>query len=326
MRDQTILCTGGSGTFGSAFIRHALAAGAARVICLSRGEHRQAELAQAINDPRLECWIGDVRDRNRLQWAFDCRPDVVIHAAALKRVEVCEREADEARKTNINGTRNVVELAMRANVPKVLVISSDKACAPETVYGATKAAAEALAISQNGKRGKRPTRVSVVRYGNVLGSQGSFLNTLWQARQTGAAVNITDPTHTRYWWSIEDAVTFVASVLKQMQGSEIFIPKLASSRVMDLARAIAPNSEFQIVGTRGPEKQDEAMISATESAYCWELGDRYVLLPKQGQWFSPEPPEGAVKVAPGFTYSSGQFPMTVSLQEPREGQPCSALQ
>ncbi len=326
MIGQTILITGGSGTFGAAFVRYALAHGAARVIVLSRGEHRQAELLQTINDPRLECWIRDVRNRNGLRWAFDCKPDVIIHAAALKRVEVCEREADEARLTNINGTRNVVELAMRANVPKVLVISSDKACAPETVYGATKAAAEALAISQNAKRGKRPTRVSVVRYGNVAFSQGSFLNTLMRAGQTGEPVQLIDPEHTRYWWGIDDAVAFVASVLEQMRGSEIWVPKLANARMGDLAKAFAPKSEVLIIPSRGPEKIHEAMISATESAYCWELEDRYVLLPKQGQWFSPEPPAGAVKVQPGFTYSSGQFPMSVSLEQPREGPPCSALQ
>ncbi len=323
MTGQTILITGGTGSFGTACIRYALEHGAHRVIALSRGEHRQAELLGTFHDPRLECWIGDVRDRDRLRWALRVKPDILIHAAALKRVEVCERDPSEAIKTNVDGTRNVVEEAMLADVPKVLVISSDKATSPETVYGTTKAAAEAAALAQNGWRGSSRTRISVVRYGNVLGSQGSFLNTLWQARQSGAAISITDPLHTRYWWSIEDAVAFVASVLEQMQGAEIWVPMLASSRVVDLAKAIAPNSEMHIVGTRGPEKQHEAMISATESAYCYELADRYVLLPKQGAWWSPQPPVSAIKVQPGFTYTSGQFPMSVSLDQSREDSSCA---
>lgn len=326
MNGQTVFVTGGSGTFGAAFVRLALMCGVKRVIVLSRGEHRQAELRRQFSDSRLECWIGDVRDRERLRWAMRANPDTVIHAAALKRVEVCESDPSEAIKTNVDGTRHVVEEAMLADVPKVLLISSDKATSPETVYGTTKAAAEAAAISQNAWRGAGRTRISAVRYGNVLGSQGSFLDQLYRARVTGDPVPICDPEHTRYWWAIEDAVAFVVSVLEQMRGTEIWIPKLVSARVADLARAVAPNSAQQIVGTRGPEKVHESMISATESAYAWELADRYVLLPKHGQWFSPEPPEGAIKVPAGFTYSSDQNPLSVQLHESREEQPCSALQ
>ncbi len=320
-----ILATGITGSFGRAFTQYALSRGDF-IIGLSRGEHRQAELRAEWPQPRwpLDLWIGDVRDRDRIRWAMRACPDVVIHAAALKRVEVCESEPSEAIKTNVDGTRNVVEEAMLADVPKVLVISSDKATSPETVYGTTKAAAEAAALSQNAWRGHGRTRVSVVRYGNVLGSQGSFLNTLWQARQTKAPVTITDPEHTRYWWSIEDAVVFVASVIEQMQGAEVWVPKLASSRVVDLAKAVAPESELRIVGTRGPEKVHEAMISATESAYCYELPDRYLLLPKQGQWWSPSPPSGAIKVPSGFTYTSGQFPMSVSVQSQEDISCCAS--
>lgn len=315
MTGRTILITGGSGTFGTAFARYALASGAERVIVLSRGEHRQADLKRELADPRLECWIGDVRDRDRLRWAFRAQPDIVIHAAALKRVEVCEAQPSEAIKTNVDGTRNVVEEAMLADIPRVLVISSDKATSPETVYGTTKAAAEAAAIGQNAMRGKGHTRISAVRYGNIINSAGAFLHQLMDARQTGHPIPITDPDCTRYWWAIEDAVAFVGSVLEQMQGAEIWIPKLASSRVADLARAVAPRSAHRLVGTRGPEKLHEAMISATESVYAWELADRYVLLPKQGQWWSPEPPAGAIKVPAGFTYTSNDDPLPVSLED-----------
>lgn len=314
-----ILVTGATGTFGRAFIRYALDRGDS-IIGLSRGEHKQAELRAEMqaDKRRLDLWIGDVRDRERIRWAMRAKPDVVIHAAALKRVEVCDDQPSEAIKTNIDGTRNVVEEAMLADVPKVLVISSDKATSPETVYGTTKAAAEAAAIAQNGWRGNGKTRISVVRYGNVLGSQGSFLNTLMRARQTGEAISITHPDCTRYWWSIDDAVVFVASVLEQMRGAEIWVPKLASSKVVDLAKAVAPESEMQIVGMRGPEKLHESMISATESAYCYELSDRYVLLPKRGEWWSAEPPVGSIPVQQGFTYASNHQPMSVSVHESRE--------
>lgn len=314
MNGQTILITGGSGTFGAAFIRYALTHGAARVICVSRDEHKHARLLRQFPDARLECWIGDVRDRERLRWGFRARPDVVIHAAALKRVESCEQHPSEAFKTNVDGTRHVVEEAMLADVPKVLVISSDKATSPETTYGKTKAAAEELALGQNAYRGDGPTRISVVRYGNVLGSNGSFLDTLLERRQSGAPIPITDPLATRFWWSVDDAVEFVATVLAEMQGAEIWVPKLASSLVVDLAHAIAPQSEIRVTGTRGPEKVHEAMISPTEAKFTYELPDRYVLLPKRGQWWSPAPPSDAIPVAEGFAYGSDGDPLPVRLE------------
>lgn len=319
--NHTILITGGSGTFGQACIQYALAAGARRVICLSRGEHRQAALRQAIPDPRLDCWIGDVRDVERLRWAFRVHPDVVIHAAALKRVDVCDAEPDEAFKTNVLGTRLVVQEAILANIPRVLVISSDKATSPETTYGKTKAAAEDLAIGLNAVRGCSLTRISVARYGNVLGSAGSFLETLLQARQTGDPITITDPQATRFWWSVDDAVRFVAWVLTVMQGGEIFVPKLASAKVVDLARALAPQSAQIVTGMRGSEKLHEAMINATEARYAYERPEAYVLYPKQGQPWSP-PPQG-VPVGDGFTYASDGDPLPVSVEEALEVLPCA---
>lgn len=317
---MTYLITGGTGTFGTAFIRYALAQPGDRVVVLSRGDHKQAELKRVFHDdPRIEWRIGDVRDAERLEWLMGVRPDVVLHAAALKRVEVCEEESDEAHKTNVNGTANVVKAAMRARVPKVLVLSSDKATSPETVYGSTKAMSEAIALGQNAYRGTSDTRISVVRYGNILGSQGSFLETLHRCRDTGAPVPITDQRATRFWWSIDDAVRFVVRVLERMQGAEIWIPKLTSAAVVDLARAVAPQCAHAIVGTRGPEKLHEAMINATESSYAYEMPDCYVLLPKRGAWWSPGPPPGARLVPDGFSYASD----TAINVEALEAQLCS---
>jgi UDP-N-acetylglucosamine 4,6-dehydratase len=312
---KSILVTGGSGTFGTAFVRYALDRGAKRVIVLSRGEHRQATLARTMNDRRLECWIGDVRDRDRLRWAFRAHPDIVVHAAALKRVEVCEQHPAEAIKTNVDGTRHVVEEAMWADIPRVLLISSDKATSPETTYGRSKGQAEDIAIGQNAYRGTGRTRISVVRYGNVLGSQGSFLEQLLAARRTGAPLPITDPEATRFWWSIDDAVAFVGMVLARMHGTEVWVPKLASAKVIDLAAAIAPASRLVITGTRGPEKVHEAMISATEARYTYELPDSFVLLPKRGAWWSPDPPKDAAPVGPEFRYSSDVNPLPVEFLE-----------
>lgn len=313
-RPMTYLITGGSGALGTTLTAELLAKPeTARVIALARHEPALVRLKSAFPDPRLEIRVGDVRDRDRLRWAFDCEIDVVIHAAALKRVEICEADSDEAYKTNIEGTRNVVQLAMRANVPKVVVISSDKACSPETVYGATKAAAEALALGQNAWRGRRPTRISVVRYGNILNSTGAFLHTVLESRHTGQTIPVTDVRASRFWWVLEDAARFVLRIAGEMQGSEIWIPKLLSARVIDLIKAVAPDAPIAEVGMRGPEKLHEAMINATESAYTYELPDCYVLLPKLGQWWSGGIPEGAVKVPAGFTYSSDQQPLPVSV-------------
>lgn len=314
MRDQTILITGGAGTFGSQFTRYALDRGAARVIVLSRNEHRQAALRAAIKDDRLECWIGDVRNPERLRWAFQCSPDVVIHAAALKRVEVCESDPDEALETNIDGTRHVVKAAMQAGIPKVLVISSDKACSPETLYGVTKAAAESAALSQNRYRGTGPTAISVVRYGNVLGSQGSFLEVLQRCALTGETVPVTDPTATRFWWTIQDAVAFVGTVLDRMRGCEIWVPKLTSASVADLIRQVAPVCPVTVIGMRGPEKRHEAMINATEAPYTYDLPDCYVILPKAEVWWGSKPLPGWTRVPDGFTFTSDRALHTEALE------------
>lgn len=294
-----------------------------RVVGLSRDEHKIASMRQQFRDPRLDVYCGDVRDESRLSDALGVFPDVVIHGAAMKRVESCEADPDEAFKTNVLGTRNVVRAARAANVRKVIVVSSDKATSAETCYGKTKAMAEEIALGQNAYRGSSPTKVSVVRYGNVLGSTGSFLDALWAARHTGAAVNLTDRECTRFWWGVEDAVAFIRDVLEVMDGAEIFVPKLPSSKVADLARAVAPQSAQFQTGMRGLEKLHEVMISEAESRCAYELPDWYVLYPKLSQWWSARPPAGAVKVPDGFTFTSHQQPRSVRF-ELQESQRCES--
>lgn len=311
------LVTGLTGFLGRALTEALLAdTSTTRVVGLTRDEHKRAAFRHQFPDPRVDVWLwtSGVCDRDRFRQALGVRPDVVIHAAAMKRVEACEEDPDEAYKTNVVGTRNVVTLARRAGVPKVLVISSDKATSPETCYGKTKAMAEEIALGQNVYRGKGQTRISVVRYGNILGSTGSFLDRLGRARATGEAIPITDISATRFWWSVTDAVGFILRVLNDMQGAEVWVPKLASAKVTDLALAIAPSSELIVTGMRGPEKLHEAMINETEARYAYELPDCYVLLPKQGYPWSPQPPVGAVKVPDGFSYASHQQPQSVRLE------------
>lgn len=312
------LITGATGTLGSALTKALLAdASTERVIGLSRGEHAQAQLRSWTTDQRLELFIGDVRDRERLEWAMRAQPDVVVHAAALKRVEACEANADEAYKTNVVGTRNVCHTAMLADVPKVLVISTDKAAEPTLVYGKTKAQAEAIAIGQNAWRGSGRTRISVARYGNVLGSAGSVLDVFLERRRTGEPLPITAPEATRFWWSVESAVDFVRWVLRTMAGGEIFIPKLPSARVIDLAKAIAPNAAVRIVGMRAPEKSHEVLLSETESRYAYEVINAYIVLPPTEHWWAPAPPPGAYKVPAGLRFASDTAPMPVEFVEQR---------
>jgi UDP-N-acetylglucosamine 4,6-dehydratase len=318
--------TGLSGFLGRALAQSLLAdPTTTRLIGFSTNEHKRLAFLRDFPDPRVEYRTGNVRDMARVREALAVRPDVVIHAAAMKTVQCCEDDPDEAFKTNVLGTRNVVVAARQARVPKVVVVSSDKAASPETCYGKTKAMAEEIALGQNAYRGKGGTKISVVRYGNVVGSTGSFLDHLWDARATGGAVTITDPDATRFWWDGTQAVAFIREVIGRMRGAEIWVPKLVSAKVADLASAIAPRSAHAISGMRGMEKTHELMIAPAEARCAYELADSYVILPKRGQWWSPEPPDGSIPVPAGFTYGSGDRPVSVNL-EFRENPPCHVLQ
>lgn len=301
---STFLITGITGSLGSALAKALLADPATeRVIGVSRNGHNQIALKRKLSSPKLDCWQKCVTDRSAMMWAMRAKPDVVIHAAAEKNIEKCQENPAEAYRVNVEGTRVVVEEAMLAEVPRVLVVSSDKACEPVTRYGVTKAAAESLAIGQNAYRGKGQTRISVARYGNVSYSQGSVWSVFEDKGKRGEPIPITHPEMTRFLWPMEAAVEFVLSTIGLMQGGEIFVPKLQGFSVLEQARMVAPDSPVEIVGLRGTEKIHEAMISADEP-FVWELPDRYVVIPDYGEWWAANPPVGSVRVPPHFRYAS----------------------
>jgi len=300
--DQTILITGGTGSFGQTFTRVALERTRARkVVVFSRDELKQWEMKQRFDDDRrLRFFLGDVRDRQRLLRAFD-GIDVVIHAAALKQVPATEYNPFEAVKTNIHGARNVIDAAIDRGVEQVIALSTDKASSPINLYGATKLVSDKLFIDGNAYVGSGKSRFGVVRYGNVVGSRGSVVP-LFKRLAPSGRLPITDPRMTRFWITLEEAVDFVIAALDRLRGGEIFVPKIPSMRVVDLARAIAPDAEHEIVGIRAGEKLHEELISVHDARRTRDLGDCYVLEPDM-EWWSRA--EGAgEKVAEGFCYSS----------------------
>lgn len=255
---SAVLVTGGTGTFGEAFVKATLAAGIQRVCVFSRGEHRQAEMRAAVDDARVRWFIGDVRDQDRLTRAMN-GVDWVVHAAALKRIEVCEYDPDEVVKTNVNGALNVIAAATAAGVKKVVALSTDKACDPLNAYGASKLLAEKVFLAANNARGRDGPRFAVTRYGNIAGSAGSVIPKWRALLAAGAkAVPVTDPHATRFWMTIDEAVRLVADTLENMKGGELVIPDwLPAYRVADLAAAMG--AKMEITGLPAFEKRHEAM-------------------------------------------------------------------
>ncbi|TSC87202.1 MAG: polysaccharide biosynthesis protein CapD [Parcubacteria group bacterium Gr01-1014_8] len=284
LRGKTILITGGTGTFGRAMVQHLLAMPKVkRVIVFSRDEYKQSVMESEFHDPRLHFFIGDVRDRNRLERAFN-HVDVVIHAAALKQVPALEYNPSEAIETNIIGTRNVIDAAHERNVERVLIISSDKAVQPINLYGATKLCAERLAVAANSYRGKHgKTRISVVRYGNVIGSRGSLVEIIGKQRQSGTLM-LTDEGMTRFWLHIDEIMKLVTNIIGLMQGGEIFIPKMSSLRIEDVMRELAPECIIKIVGMRPGEKMHETLMTEHEAPRAKDLGNMYVIVPEFHPW------------------------------------------
>lgn len=285
---QQLFVTGGTGSFGSAFVRHALAHGASRVVAFSRDELKQAHLLAQIADPRLRCFVGDVRDRDRLDQAMrNCT--LVVHAAAMKRIEVCESEPGEAIRTNILGTQNVALAAIQAKVSRAVFLSTDKAPSAHTLYGMTKAVAERVWIQSNVFAAGTPTRLSATRYGNVLGSRGSVLD-LWRAqRDRKEPLTITDEKATRFWMTLDQAVELVCVALAEMQGGEIFVPQVPSAPILDLARAVVetdgPYAPGHIcTGLKPGERLHETLISDDEATHTVERDGRYVILPEAASW------------------------------------------
>jgi|SRR3989344_713553 len=284
LNGKTVLITGGTGTFGRAMVRHLLSMPKVRrIIVFSRDEYKQSEMAREFTDPRLSFFIGDIRDRSRLTRAFN-HVDVVIHAAALKQVPALEYNPSEAIETNIIGTRNVIDAGHDRNVERILVISSDKAVQPINLYGATKMCAERLAIAANSYRGRTgKTRISVIRYGNVIGSRGSLIELIASQRNTGV-LTLTDARMTRFWLHIKDIMKLVTKILGSMEGGEIFVPKMSSLRVEDVMRELAPDCKIKVIGIRLGEKLHEILITEHEALRTKDLGDMYTIVPEFHPW------------------------------------------
>ncbi|WKZ36465.1 MAG: UDP-N-acetylglucosamine 4,6-dehydratase (inverting) [Anaerolineales bacterium] len=303
-KKQVVLITGGTGSFGKKFTKILLEEHQPKkVIIFSRDELKQHEMrVGGYNHPSLRYFIGDVRDRERLVRAMH-GVDIVVHAAALKQVPACEYNPMEAIKTNIMGTANVVEAALDAGVKKVLTVSTDKAVSPANLYGATKLAAEKLTIQSNAYAGGSATRFSCVRYGNVVGSRGSVVPLFLNQRGNGK-ITITDDRMTRFWLSLEQGVRFVIHCIEQMEGGEVFIPKIPSTKVTDLAKAIAPDAELDIIGIRPGEKLHEMLISEDEARHTIELDTMFVVQPAEATWFGYSWKDRGKPLAEGFYYSS----------------------
>jgi UDP-N-acetylglucosamine 4,6-dehydratase len=303
-KNQVVLVTGGTGSFGKKFVEIMLKDfDPKKIIIFSRDELKQHEMrTMGFDQPNLRYFIGDIRDRERLVRALH-GVDIVIHAAALKQVPACEYNPMEAVKTNIMGTSNVMEAALDAGVKKVMALSTDKAVNPVNLYGATKLAAEKLTVQSNAYAAGTSTRYSCVRYGNVVGSRGSVVPVFLKQRENGK-VTITDDRMTRFWLSLEQGVRFVISCIEQMEGGEVFVPKIPSMKVIDLARAIAPNVKMDIIGIRPGEKLHEVLISEDEARNTVELDNLFVVQPAEAFWFGYSWQKRGKLLSDNFRYSS----------------------
>ena len=308
---KSILITGGTGSLGKALTSHILkiSPNLKRLVIFSRDEQKQFQMAQEYPShafPQLRFFIGDVRDRERVKRALK-GIDYVIHAAAMKHVPIAEYNPDECVKTNIDGARNVIDACLETEVKRVVALSTDKAAAPVNLYGATKLASDKLFVAANNISGWNPIKFSVVRYGNVMGSNGSVIPFFLNKRAEGI-LPITDPTMTRFNISLQGGVDMVMHSLEHAWGGEIFIPKIPSYRITDVAEAIGPDCENPIVGIRPGEKIHEEMITDSDSFYTWDLGKYYTILPATHRWKLEDYVKqfNAKKVPQGFKYNSGE--------------------
>jgi len=313
---KTVLVTGGTGSFGRAFTQIALRNyRPKKLIIFSRDELKQYHMQQEFHDPCLRYFLGDVRDVERLYRAFE-GVDIVIHTAALKQVPMAEYNPFEVIKTNIIGAENVINAALERGVEKVLALSSDKAANPINLYGATKLCADKLFVAANSYAGGKGTRFSVVRYGNVIGSRGSVIPLFLEKRKLGK-IPVTDPRMTRFWITLEQGVEFVIQCLELMRGGEIFVPKIPSLRIIDLARAIAPECEIEFIGIRPGEKLHEVMIPRDDARHSIELDDLYIIKPEFPWWGDDLWTEGK-PLPDGFKYASDTNSRWLSVEELRE--------
>jgi UDP-N-acetylglucosamine 4,6-dehydratase len=309
--NKSILITGGTGSLGRALTKTILERwpNVKRLVIFSRDEQKQFQMSQEYPDTKynaIRYFIGDVRDFDRLKRAFT-GIDYVIHAAAMKHVHIAEYNPDECIKTNIGGAENVIRACLETNVSKVVALSTDKACAPINLYGATKLTSDKLFIAANNIKGAKDIRFSVVRYGNVMGSNGSVIPFFLKKKKEGV-LPITDPTMTRFNISLDDGVSMVLHALENAWGGELFVPKIPSYKILDVAKAICPDCEHKIVGIRPGEKIHEEMITASDSYNTYDLGKYYVIIPTVPNWNIEDFKSyfSAKKVENGFNYSSGQ--------------------
>lgn len=302
LNDKIVLVTGGAGSFGQKFVQTVLKDQNPKSIrVFDNREHAMVQMERDLNDERLRFFVGDVRDKDRLERAMS-DVDVVIHAAALKHVPICEYNPIEAIRTNIDGAINVIDAAINAGVQKVINISTDKAVQPVNLYGATKMVAEKLFVQANSYSAGKKTIFSCSRYGNVVGSSGSIIPLFKEQKKSGE-ITITDENMTRFWLTLDEGVRFVLQCIENMKGGEIFVPKIPSMKIVDLAEAIAPEAKKKIIGVRPGEKIHEILLTEEESSHSKDLGDYFVIEPQFAFWNNQNNKEGKV-VGNNFSYSS----------------------
>lgn len=317
-KDKVVLVTGGTGSFGKKFIQIMLKDyQPEKLIVFSRDELKQHEMrVSGFDGPNMRYFIGDVRDVDRLRRAMH-GVDIVIHAAALKQVPACEYNPMEAIKTNILGSSNVIEAALDSGVEKVMALSTDKAVNPVNLYGATKLAAEKLFIQSNAYAAGTTTRFSCVRYGNVIGSRGSVIPIFFNQRRNNT-LTITDERMTRFWLTLEQGVRFVIRCTELMHGGEVFVPKIPSTRIIDIAKAIAPDAHLEVIGIRPGEKLHEVLIHEDEARSTVELDDMFVVQPPMSLWFGYEWKDKGKSLPDGFRYGSETNPQTLTIEQIRK--------
>jgi len=313
-KEKTILLTGGTGSFGKAFIKLMLEKYQPRVIRIySRDELKQYEMKmRGFDHKSLRYFIGDVRDKNRLEMAVR-DVDIIVHAAALKQVPACEYNPFEAIKTNILGAQNIIETAINNNVSKVMALSTDKAVNPINLYGATKLCAEKIFVNANSYIGARPIKMSCVRYGNVLASRGSVVQLFKEQKKTGV-LTVTDKKMTRFWLTLEQAVDFVVKCIERMHGGEVFVPKVPSMKIIDLAQAISPGCELKEIGIRPGEKINEILLTKDESRHAAEFEDYFAIEPEH-PWWDTENMAKMKQFPEGYEYRSDNNSIWLTTEE-----------
>lgn len=315
---KSVLVTGATGSFGKRFVRTVLDRNdPKRLVVFSRDELKQFEMQQTYRDARLRWVLGDVRDRERLYHALD-GIDVVVHAAAMKQVPASEHNPMEAIRTNVMGAGNVISASIDQGVERVIALSTDKAANPANLYGATKLCSDKLFVAANALAEPQRTRFSVVRYGNVIGSRGSVIPFFMQRRASGV-LPITDPRMTRFWITLGQGVQFVVDCLDRMRGGEVFVPKIPSMNIMDVAKVVAPECRTEVIGIRPGEKLHEIMITPDDAWNTAEFDDRYVIQPATDWWDRAAylAASGGKPVGEGFAYSSDRNPVWLQPAELR---------